>query len=55
MSLINKAKKNIEKSDASGNKIFNTPYTVDSKLIELEIYASGERWITVVVCIADNN
>ena len=38
MILMNKAQKNIEKSDAAGNAIFNTPYTVDSKLIELEVY-----------------
>ena len=52
---MNKAQKNIEKSDAAGNTIFNTPYTVDSKLFELEIYASGVRWFTVAVSIADNN
>ena len=50
MSLINKAQKT-EKSDAAGNTIFNTPYTVDSKVS----YASGEGWITVVVSIANNS
>ena len=55
MISMNKASKNIDKSDAAINTIFNNPHTVDSKLIALEIYASGERWITVVECITDNN
>ena len=54
MSSMYKAQ-NTEKSDAAGNTIFNNPYTVDCELIELEIYASRERWTTVVVSIADNN
>ena len=36
MISINKAQKNIDKLDAAGNTIFNNPYAVDSKLIELE-------------------
>ena len=54
MSLIKTAQKH-KKSDAAVNAIFSNLHTVDSKLIKLEIYASGEIWITVVVNIADNS
>ena len=33
----------------------NNSYAIERKLIKLEIYASGEIWITVVVNIADNS
>ena len=52
---MNRAQKHREKSDAAVNAIFNNPFTVDSKLIKLETYASGEIWFTVVLNIADNN
>ena len=45
----------MEKLDAAVNAIFNNPYTVDSELIKLEIYASGEIWIPVVENIAANH
>ena len=47
--------KNIEKLDAAVNSTFNNPYTIDEKLIKLEIYASGEIWVTVVANIVDSN